>query len=52
MVIYEIGEVELQFGLIYTKHKRKRQKMWHHDLQQEEAARMDIQVWWYPLQDT
>ena len=32
--------------------QENRQKMRHHDLPQEEAACMDIQGWWYPLQDT
>ena len=32
--------------------QEKQTEMRHHDLQQEEAARMDMQGWWYPLQDT
>ena len=32
--------------------QEKHTEMRHHDLQQEEVARMDIQGWWYQLQDT
>ena len=32
--------------------QEKQTEMRHHDLQQEEAARIDMQGWWYSLQDT